>query len=464
MEKIVKTGRTAVFTLDGTECRLTFAQKYRGFDIENRSDGDILVSFRSGSVEGDDETMTIPAGGSFNFMQMYESDTIYLTGTGKVAVAAKNDSNPNFKSSQGGGDSGTASGSVVGLQIEKYVDEQVSGGVSVSTLPYDFHRGSAVVYNGEIHILGGNDSSTSHYKFNGSSWESVSTLPYGFNNGSAVVLNGEIHILGSGYYKSSSRPYAKYHYKYNGTSWVSVSTLPYDFNGGSAVVLNGEIHILGGNDSDTSHYKFNGSSWESVSTLPYDFYRGSAVVYNGEIHILGSGYSIGGTYTYASYHYKYNGSSWESVSTLPYNFTDGSAVVLNGEIHILGGSYYDGGVYPYAKKYYKFNGSSWIDVCALPYEFYSGSAAVLNDAIHILGGSNSSRRTNHYLVGLDSRHIAAMLPKGVHILLSDNEDIVYASNAKIISSSIAEVTNTGYVELLAALTDADNTKGYLTFY
>ena len=107
MEKIVKTGRTAVFTLDGTECRLTFAQKYRGFDIENRSDGDILVSFRSGSVEGDDGTMTIPAGRSFNFMQMYESDTVYLTGTGKVAIAAKNDSNPNFKSSQGGGDSGT---------------------------------------------------------------------------------------------------------------------------------------------------------------------------------------------------------------------------------------------------------------------------------------------------------------------------------------------------------------------
>ena len=194
MEKIVKTGRTAVFTLDGTECRLTFAQKYRGFDIENRSDGDILVSFRSGSVEGDDETMTIPAGGSFNFMQMYESDTVYLTGTGKVAVAAKNDSNPNFKSSQGGGDSATASGSVVGLQIEKCVDEQVNGGVSVSTLPYEFTRGSAVVLNGEIHILGGNDSSTSHYKFNGSSWESVSTLPYEFYRGSAVVYNSEIHI------------------------------------------------------------------------------------------------------------------------------------------------------------------------------------------------------------------------------------------------------------------------------
>ena len=271
---------------------------------------------------------------------------------------------------------GSSSASAGGLQIEKYVDEQVSGGVSVSTLPYKFYRGSAVVLNNEIHILGGSSSSggastyyTNHYKYNGTSWESVSTLPYNFSNGSAVVLNNEIHILGSS---------------------------------------------SGGSTGFTNHYKFNGTSWESVSTLPY-------------------------------------------------NFSTGSAVVLNDEIHILGSIYYDSG-YLYAKKYYKFDGSSWIDVRALPYEFHSGSAVVLNDTVHILGGGGSSYNTNHYLVGLDCRHIATMLPKGIHILLSDNEDIIYASNAKRISSNIAEVTDTGYVELFAALTDADNIKGYLTFY
>ena len=220
--------------------------------------------------------------------------------------------------------SGAASGSAGGLQIGKIVDEQVSGCVSASTLPYDFYNGSAVVYNNEIHILGGSDGST-----------------------------------GNGY---------KYHYKYNGTSWVSVSTLPYNFYYGSAVVLNNEIHILGGRgDSDnTKHYKYNGTSWESVSSLPYDFYDGSAVVYNNEIHML--------------------------------------------------------------------------------------------------GGSGNPQNRKHSLVRPDNRHIATMLPKGVHILLSDNEDIIYASNAKRISSNIAEVTDTGYVELLAALTDAGNIKGYLTFY
>ena len=146
-----------------------------------------------------------------------------------------------------------------------------------------------------------------------------------------------------------------------------------------------------------------------------------------------------------------------SVSTLPYNFDGGSAVVLNGEIHILGG-------YNNTTSHYKFNGTSWESVSTLPYEFYSGSAVVLNDEIHMMGGDTNITYRRHYLARPDSRHIATMLPKGVHILLSDNEDIIYASNAKRISSNIAEVTDTGYVELLAALTDMNNIKGYLTFY
>ena len=395
MEKIVKTGRTAVFTLDGTECRLTFAQKYRGFDIENRSDGDILVSFRSGSVEGDDETMTIPAGGSFNFMQMYESDTIYLTGTGKVAIAAKNDSNPNFKSSQGGGDSGTASGSVVGLQIEKCVDEPVSACVSVYTLPYDFAYGAAVVFNNEIHILGGYENKTAHYKYNGSSVEEVSTLPY-------------------------------------------------EFYGGAAVVYNNELHIFGGTINATAHYKFNGSSWEEVSTLPYDFCYGAAVVYSNSIHILGSGVS-----TYCTKWYAYNSASgWYNKGTLPYDFFDGSAVVFNNEIHILGGA-----------KHYKYYNGSWRNVSTLlPKLHHSNVTVIFNSKIYYISGNKLT------IVKNDNRHIATMLPKGTHVMLSDNEDINYTSNATKVSSNVAEVTETGYVELLASMPEIYAAKGYLTFY
>ena len=102
---------------------------------------------------------------------------------------------------------------------------------SISTLPYEFYHGSAVVYNNEIHILGGSGNKTAHYKWNGTSRTSESTLPYPFYQSSAVVYNNEIHILGS--YNSS---YYTAHYKWNGSSWISVSTLPYSFYRGSAVV------------------------------------------------------------------------------------------------------------------------------------------------------------------------------------------------------------------------------------
>ena len=60
--------------------------------------------------------------------------------------------------------------------------------------------------------------------------------------------------------------------------------------------------------------------------------------------------------------------------------------------------------------------------------------------------------------------IATMLPKGVHIMLSDDEDINYVKNAEKVSSNIAEVTETGYVELLASMHEIYAAKGYLTFY
>ena len=311
--------------------------------------------------------------------------------------------------------SGVTSGSAGGLQIENITNDTASGNVSATNLPYEFYNGSAVVLNGEIHILGSSSSSyyKYHYKFNGSSWESVSTLPYDFCYGSAVVLNGEIHILGSSDYRTN-------HYKYNGTSWESVSTLPYSFYNGSAVVLNNEIHILGGTTSSymTSHYKFNGTDWEEVTVLPIEFYNGSAVVLNDEIHILGSSHEL----NYYKIHYKFNGTTWISVFSLPYSFYNGSAVVLNNEIRILGSKY--------------VNSSN-----NYPYTRY------------------------HYTLGNDYRTIATLLPKGAHILLPDNVNIKYVSdNAVTTPNNIVEVTETGIVEVIAEFISPNDTKKFLTFY
>ena len=281
---------------------------------------------------------------------------------------------------------------------------------------------------------------------------SVSTLPYDFNYGAAVVYNNEIHILGSEYYNNDYL-YAKYHYKFDGASWVRVSTLPYNFYNGSAVVLNNEIHIMGSSDGYTKHYKFNGSSWKSVSTLPYKFYGGAAVVYNNEIHILGSGNS-----SYCTKHYKFNGSSWESVSTLPYDFNYGAAVVYNNAIHILGSGNEN------QTMHYKFDGTSWTNSFTLPYNFYKGSAVVLDKNIHILGSGNSSYNKYHYIIKNNNHYIETILPKGAHILLSENEDIKYVKNGIRLQSNIAEITETGYVEILSELADPEGIKNHFIIY
>lgn len=156
-----------------------------------------------------------------------------------------------------------------------------------SSLPYDFSLGSAVVYNDEIHILGGEDYEDAHAKWNNNNyqWEEASILPFNFFEGAAVVYNDEIHILGGRRNRTA-------HYKWNEEDgWSEVSTLPYDFFRGSAIVYDDEIHLLGGNMNETAHYKWDGLNWTEDIPLPYNFYFGSAVVYNDELHLLGSQYS-----------------------------------------------------------------------------------------------------------------------------------------------------------------------------
>ena len=256
------------------------------------------------------------------------------------------------------------------------------GDSQLSTLPYNFYNGSAVIYNNEIHILGGTDGATKHYKFNGTSWISVSTLPYDLINGCAVVFNNEIHIMGG-----NGSP--KGHYKFNGTSWISVSNIGLDFLNGSAVIYNNEIHIIGGTYTIRMHYKFNGTSWVSVSNTLSPIYGSSAVVCNNKIHVMGSGDGNN-----SRSHYIFDGSYWSALATrLPYDFSYSSSVAINNEVHIIGSSYSNN-----YKSHYKFNGSIWSIVETLPYDFYRGSAVVLNDEIYILGSAASNKTyTSKYM-------------------------------------------------------------------
>ena len=89
-------------------------------------------------------------------------------------------------------------------------------------------------------------------------WNEKSTLPYNFTKGQAVVYNNKIHILGS-----NDNLYYKSHYSWDGINWISESILPIDFNDGQAVVWNNKIHIFKKNTetSNFEHYSWDGNSW-----------------------------------------------------------------------------------------------------------------------------------------------------------------------------------------------------------
>lgn len=183
-------------------------------------------------------------------------------------------------------------------------------------LPYIFSKGSSVVYNNEIHILGGIDNYRSHYKYNGTEWVEVSTLPinhYCDSGTLAVVYDNEIHMFNTN---------ATIHYKWNGSSWVSVSTLPSN-KMTVAVVYNNEIHMFDNN----YHYKWDGTTWTTLMNVPVQ--PCGAVVFNNNIYIFNT-----------KYQYIFNGSSWsDSYEMSGFSFVgDARVVVYNEEIYFINSS------------------------------------------------------------------------------------------------------------------------------
>lgn len=107
MEKIVEASETIItgLELDGTECAVKFSTTYTGFEVKNNSGSDITVSLHQGRTSGDG-VATVPTGSGINYMHGQQLDTVYITGTGSVDVAAKRSPHLVFPTKAKGGESG----------------------------------------------------------------------------------------------------------------------------------------------------------------------------------------------------------------------------------------------------------------------------------------------------------------------------------------------------------------------
>ena len=107
MEKRTVTAgmRNATVELDGAERAVKFSDNYRCFEVMNDSDDDVYMSIYQGKKAGDDGVITVHPGMSATIAHMRtDIDTVYVTGSGTVQVAAKDTAAPVFKVRSRGGE------------------------------------------------------------------------------------------------------------------------------------------------------------------------------------------------------------------------------------------------------------------------------------------------------------------------------------------------------------------------
>ena len=165
--------------------------------------------------------------------------------------------------------------------------------VHTDKLPYAMRGACFVVLGNEIYAIGGDETVNSKYSkyfykattiSNASSWTQLPQLPV-TERLSAVVYNNEIHILG-GYQRDGTDCS---HYKFNGTAWVKLNNTPYYLDEyGTAVVYNNDLYILGGDFGYSKNfYKYDEDNWsntikQTVTKIKYIFkyylYKGAQII------------------------------------------------------------------------------------------------------------------------------------------------------------------------------------------
>lgn len=137
-------------------------------------------------------------------------------------------------------------------------------------IPYNTYGGSAVVYNNEIHVIGGNNYSKNHYKWDGNSWDLVTTMTLGRYAVVSIVYNNKIYLLGRGARDNGN--VIQSCQVFNGESWQSVEQ-QCPISPSFGIVYNNEIHVFV-NNSTNNHYKMNiDETWELDEDVPVSPYE-----------------------------------------------------------------------------------------------------------------------------------------------------------------------------------------------
>lgn len=169
---------------------------------------------------------------------------------------------------------------------------------NVGTPPYSDTNVTVAVNDGYIHMLGGANHSTSHYRLRpGKGWTGVKAVPYACTGCRAVAYtDGKLHIFGA---DSSANNANRRHCVYDETAntWTNSGDIPpIACTNVSAVAVGSLIYMYGGGTSNSSRQArvvYDGSTWTRLPnmTVKHSNVGNAAVLYDGAVHLLGSDYS-----------------------------------------------------------------------------------------------------------------------------------------------------------------------------
>lgn len=260
----------------------------------------------------------------------------------------------------------------------------------VDILPYGLYGlysgACSVVYQNEMHLFGGSQDTDGtstlyyHYAWNGYGWRSVSTLPFRSVNSVAVVYDGRIHVLGGDRTDSS-----RYHYTWDGEAWEKLDNLPMPISANvnkfssGVFVYGGKLHIMGYSSTNVfikAHFSFDGNNWTQetdclddgnscvfmfdseirtiTSDKKYYVYSNNEWVYlkdivNVEVYKANNHYGI--EYNGKYYFFGHNGNtlvfdgdelvhpSWDDIQQGVYTPADSTPAIYNNQLHLMGGRY-----------------------------------------------------------------------------------------------------------------------------
>lgn len=193
-------------------------------------------------------------------------------------------------------------------------DPQSDAWTELPPMPAPRGAAAAVALDGKLHVIGGADDVSTGSRENVGThevydpatgqWSEAAPLPTPREHMPAVVYDGQIHIIGGRFLQPTNNTGTHEVYDPQSDSWEEAAPLPTPRSGTAGALLDDKILVMGGEmdpDSGTGTFEENEAydpatdSWSTLAPLPTPRHGFGAAVFGGAVYTPGGAPTNGGS-------------------------------------------------------------------------------------------------------------------------------------------------------------------------